>query len=41
MKKLFSAAVLMLALLGSVSSPALACSGTVHLPHCGASGNFC
>lgn len=40
MKRLFMGLVLVLALIGASTPPALAC-GTVHLPNCGASGNFC
>jgi hypothetical protein len=42
MKKALSAFALTIALVFAASlQPASACNGTVHLPGCGASGNFC
>ncbi len=47
MRKILSVATLVLGVLAGASGlalgvqPAAACSGTVHLPYCGSSGNYC
>ena len=41
MMKLFSTAVLAFALVSAVASPALACGGAVHVPHCEDTPTLC